>query len=297
MISLCNYTAISKTLMMCALVLGGRLTTSAQTSVTTLTGGVVDTIGRPLAYASVGIVNKSVGTVTDERGQFQLYLTDVVQSIDSLRVSLLGYSSQTMLVASISRELSDQLKFTLSTRIMALAEVSVRTAKLQQKIAGNRNTKASMKTDFAISAKPRQNLGAEIGRVFPIPKKGAFLDEFMFFVSANNFDSTCLRINVYSLQRNYPADYLLKRPIYITLKPRQTGWITVDLRGHNLYVADDVAVGIEWVSYSRKGSYLGIPITIPSVGATHLYKFGSQNRWKKYGQMSACMSITLAYAP
>lgn len=288
---------LTQTIVVSMLLLCVRLTASAQTSVTALTGVVIDTTRSPLAYANVGIVNKPVGTVTDEQGQFQLYLTGAVLPTDSLRVSLLGYSSQIVPIAGISREGSDQLRFTLSARTTALAEVSIRTAKLKQKIVGNTNTKASMKTDFAISTRPRQNLGAEIGRVFPIPKKGAFLDEFTFFVSANNFDSTRLRINVYSLHKNYPADYLLERPIYVTMKPRQTGWITVDLRAHNLYVTDDVAVGVEWVSYSHKGNYLGIPITVPSVGATHLYKFGSQNRWKKYGQMSACMSLTLAYVP
>jgi hypothetical protein len=151
-----------------------------------------------------------------------------------------------------------------------------------------------MRTNFAISGKPRQNLGAEIGRVFAIPKKGAFLDAFAFYVSANNFDSTRVRINVYKLQGNYPTDNLLQQPIYVDIKPQQTGWVTVDLRSHNLYTTNDVAVAVEWVSYGQKGNYLGIPITMPSIGATHLYKYGSQNRWKKYGQMSACMNLTLA---
>jgi uncharacterized membrane protein len=280
-------------LAVCGLLLCVSLATSAQSTVSQVAGTVVDQAGRPLAYASVGVIDKPIGTVADEGGKFQVFLTDAVQPTDSIRVSLLGHASKTMLVAAVLQQ-PDRLTIILTDLPATLSEVFVKTTKLITKTIGNKNTDASMRTNFAISGKPRQNLGAEIGRVFALPKKGAFLDEFAFYVSANNFDSTRVRVNVYKLKGNYPTDNLLQQPIYVDIKPQQTGWITVDLRPYNLYATNDVAVAVEWVSYGQKGSFLGIPITMPSIGATHLYKYGSQNRWKKYGQMSACMNLTLA---
>ncbi|MFD2573506.1 carboxypeptidase-like regulatory domain-containing protein [Spirosoma soli] len=263
----------------------------------TLTGVVTDTAGASLPFASVGLVNTTVGTVADENGRFSLYLTNGIRQTDTLRVSLIGYSALSLPVNVAVAKLAIKPVIVLTPLSIRLREVTVRSADWEVRQTGNNHVDTRMKTNFALSNKPRQNLGAEIGRVFRVPKQGAYLEEFRFYVSANNFDSTRFRINVYSLRRNYPSNSLLQRPVYIDLKKAQKGWITVDLRPYNVFAADDVAVSIEWVNYGGKGSYLGIPITMPSIGAVHLYKYGSQTRWKKFGQMSACMNLAMVCAP
>ncbi|GAB3507268.1 hypothetical protein GCM10027341_41570 [Spirosoma knui] len=262
-----------------------------------LTGVVTDTSGIPLPFASVGVINTSVGTVADENGRFSLYVTETIQPADTLRVSLLGYSAVSLPINTVMARLAAKPVITLTPLSMQLNEVTVRSADWTVRQTGNDRIQTKMKTNFALSGKPRQNLGAEIGRVFRVPKRGAFLEEFRFYVSANNFDSTRFRINVYTLRGNYPANSLLQRPVYIDLKKAEKGWITVDLKPYNLYATDDVAISVEWVDYGGNGSYLGIPITMPSIGAVHLYKYGSQSRWKKFGQMSACMNLAMVCAP
>lgn len=263
----------------------------------TLTGFVTDETGVPLPFASVGVVNTPVGTVADDNGRFTLYLTGAVRLTDTVQISLLGYKSDRRPIGQLAEVSQVDLVVTLMPRPAQLAEVTVRSSQWQIRQTGNTNTQTRMKTNFALAGKPRQNLGAQIGRVFRIPKRGAFLEEFRFFVSVNNFDSTRFRINVQTLRLNYPDSNLLQRAMYVELKPKQTGWITVDLRPYNLFAADNVAVSVEWVDYGGKGNYLGIPITVPSVGAVHLYKFASQSSWKKFGQMSACMNLTMLCAP
>lgn len=263
----------------------------------TLTGLVTDETGAPLSFASVGVVNTSAGTVADDNGRFTLYLTESVRLTDTVQISLLGYKSDRRPVGQLAEILQAEPIIVLMSRPAQLAEITVRSSQWQVRQTGNTNVQTRMKTNFALAGKPRQNLGAQIGRVFRIPKRGAFLEEFRFFISANNFDSTRFRINVQTLRLNYPDSNLLQRAVYVALKPKQTGWITVDLRPYNLFAADNVAVSVEWVDYGGKGNYLGIPITVPSVGAVHLYKFASQSGWKKFGQMSACMDLTMLCAP
>ncbi|GAB3559604.1 carboxypeptidase-like regulatory domain-containing protein [Spirosoma fluminis] len=281
----------------CLLILTVANLVSGQNIPLPLTGVVTDTTGAPLAFASVGVINTSVGTVADENGRFSLYVTETIHPADTLRVSLLGYSAVSLPMNAVITRLAAKPVITLTPLSIQLNEVTVRSADWIVRQTGNDRIQTKMKTNFALSGKPRQNLGAEIGRVFRVPKQGAFLEEFRFYVSANNFDSTRFRINVYTLRGNYPANSLLQRPVYVDLKKAEKGWITVDLKAYNLYATDDVAVSVEWVNYGGKGSYLGIPVTMPSIGAVHLYKYGSQSRWKKFSQMSACMNLAMVCAP
>lgn len=262
-----------------------------------LSGLVTDSTGAALPFASVGVVNSPVGTVADQAGRFTLYLTSAVIATDTVRLSLLGYRSVSRTVSDLSVQLRVDSIVVMTSRPTRLAEVTVQSAQWRIRQTGNTNTSTRMKTNFALAGKPRQNLGAQIGRVFRVPKQGAYLEEFRFYISANNFDSTRFRINIMSLLRNHPDSSLLQRPVYVTLRAKQTGWVTVDLRPYTVFAADNVAVGVEWIDYGGKGNYLGIPITMPSVGAVHLYKYGSQSRWKAYGQMSACMELTMLCAP
>lgn len=268
-----------------------------QTLPAALTGTVTDTVGVPLPFANVGVVATPIGTVADDDGRFTLYLTDATRLTDTVQISLLGYQPDRRTIGQLIDVLRAAPTVSLVPRPTQLAEVNVRSAQWQVRQTGNTNTRTQMKTNFALAGKPRQNLGAQVGRVFRVPKRGALLEEFRFFVSANNFDSVRFRINVQMLRHNYPDNSLLQRPVYVELKPKQTGWITVDLRPYDLFAADDVAISVEWVDYGGKGNSLGIPITMPSVGAVHLYKYASQSRWKKFSQMSACMNLTMLCAP
>lgn len=65
--------------------------------------------GEPIVYASVGIVNRNLGTVTDSTGNFSL--TVPAENLnDSLRISSIGYTARTFAVkdfADIPDTMSD----------------------------------------------------------------------------------------------------------------------------------------------------------------------------------------------
>ncbi|MEM1124782.1 MAG: carboxypeptidase-like regulatory domain-containing protein, partial [Bacteroidota bacterium] len=153
-------------------------------------------------------------------------------------------------------------------------------------------TTTRMNTNFAISQKPGQNLGAAIGRRFNLGKGLHQLAAFRFFVTANNFDTARFRINVFDIKKGRPNTLLHNSPIIITLGEQQRGWIEVDLVAHQLFVETDVIVAVEWIEHSQKGNALGLPLTIPTLG-THFYKYGSQNRWKRFRGMSTAMELTV----
>ena len=85
-----------------ALALSGLLLQAApeHAQSTTLIGQVLDqTTQAPVAYASVGVLRRPVGTVADDQGRFTLKLP-AANDQDSLRIGLLGYAPRTMQMAA-----------------------------------------------------------------------------------------------------------------------------------------------------------------------------------------------------
>lgn len=254
-----------------------------------LSGRVFTTGGQPLAYVSVGIPGTSVGTVSDERGHFQLQLATTTTPADSVRFSMLGYGSATFTVAVLRQRGLATQPVILIEKAQQLAEVKVLAT--ANRLVGSERIDTKMKNNMLISGQPSQNLGSEVGRRFNLPGKQLVLTEYRAYVKSN-FESVTLRVNVYEARTMRP---LLTRNVYVTLPGKHSNWITVDLTPYNLITTGDVVASIQWVDSSGKGTYLALPLQTP-VFATHMYKYGSQNSWKKFRGMSTPMTLSYAVA-
>lgn len=258
-----------------------------------ITGTVVNADnGEPLPYVNIGVIGTTYGTVSGLHGEFELFLPKDINTSESIRFSSIGFASQTLTIAEASQKAPSRIQ--LKSTNLTLPEVLVRPAFSHFNTEGNDNTDAKTITNLAISNRPNQNLGSEIGRKFNA-KKPAYLQNFRFYIARNNFDTVRFRINVYDLEAGKPAVNIVLENIIVEVNNRKTGWVGVELSGYRIGVEKNFVVSAEWVYASSKGSQLGFPITIPAVGATHFYKYGSQNQWKKFPQMSACMEVTLGW--
>src|SRR5690606_40313860 len=66
-------------------------TTLFRSSAQTISGQVTDQeTGEALEFVNVGVLNRNIGTVTDEQGNFSLPLSPK-NDADTLRISLIGY--------------------------------------------------------------------------------------------------------------------------------------------------------------------------------------------------------------
>ena len=242
-----------------------------------------------LAYVNIGIVGTSVGTISDVNGAFELYLTENIDEEQIVRFSYLGYETKDYTIASL--RLLNGAAIKLKKTGITLKTVEVRPDLLTAKVIGHQKTKTGRMTNFSISKKPNQNLGAAIGRRFNITKTSQ-LDEFKFYVGANNFDTIRFRINIYDIKNGRPNQLLNQTDIITTLIDHQKGWANVDLATHPLFVKADVIVVVEWIEHSKNGRFLQLPITMPAF-ATHFYKYGSQDKWKRFRGMSTAMVLTV----
>ncbi len=243
-----------------------------------------------LAYVNIGIIGTSLGTISNKNGAFELYLKEDVNEEQLVRFSYLGYASKDYTIASL-RLLNGQA-ISLTKTGITLKTVEVRPDLLSTKEIGHEKNKTSRMTNFSLAKKPNQNLGAAIGRRFNIGNKASQLSEFKFYVGGNNFDTTRFRINIYNIKNGRPHQLLNQQNILTTLIQHQKGWASVDLATYQLFVKEDVIIALEWIEHSQKGRILQLPITMPAF-ATHFYKYGSQDKWKRFRGMSTAMVLTV----
>jgi len=170
-----------------------------------LKGTTIDECRNPIPYVSIGIKNKPIGTVSDDKGSFLLFIKKETISIkDTVTFSIIGYHSKSPPLSQIisTQEIKGEFILVLNSKVQELHEVTVIPQKGSVKTIGTGKKSAlNFDVNFSQSAYPNQNLGSEIGRKFNISQKNTRIEAFKFYLSHNNFDSVKLRINLYSIKR------------------------------------------------------------------------------------------------
>lgn len=94
-----------------------------QSNYFTLGGIIYDRISEePLAYTSVGVNNTTIGTITNQDGEFRLILPDSLLN-HSIKLTNVGYESQEI---EISLLIDQHVRFSLAPKVIPLQEVIVR---------------------------------------------------------------------------------------------------------------------------------------------------------------------------
>ena len=254
-------------------------------------GNVKDSLNNPIKYSSIGVLNKEVGTVSNEFGQFSLTINEKMKQ-DTLRISCLGYKPKELLIQEILKN-QNPISINLDSYIESLGEVVLTSKKTKIYKSGKLKTKTKAKVIYSMPELENKNLGTEIGKKFKLgTKKVSSLNEFKFFIKENDFDSVTFRINIYSIKNNRPNKRINTENIFVKVIKNFSDWVITDLSSYDINVKENIIITVEWVEHSEKGNKLSLPIIIPSLGSTHYYKFGSQNSWKKYGSLSTPMYLT-----
>ena len=252
-----------------------------------LTGQLVDAQKQPISYASIGVVGTPVGTIADGTGRFTLYVTEKVTATDTVRITLIGYQSLAFAVAELTATLSVSPQMVMTETVRQLSEVRVETRNSRVKTLGKTGYKTGMVTNFALSELPRQNLGSEIGRRFNVSKGENRLESFQFYV-ITNYDSVAFRINAYWAK---DMKNLLTQNIYVRVTGKTRQWVSVDLLPYQITTSEDVIIAVQWIDSVGNGTAVQMPLQMPAT-ATHYYRYGSQDRWKKFRGMTTAMNLT-----
>ena len=195
----------------------------------------------PISYVNVGIIGKSVGTVTDSTGHFRLNLAG--HDADTLRFSIIGYIPETYNVASF---VSNTRKFVLlQPSITQLKEVKVSNKKWKEITLGNTSQSDNSNAGF-----DDNKLGHEIGTVIKIKKSPTFLKRFNVHITYASTNPVRLRLNFYTLKNGLPDRLMQDQNIYVDVLTGQKD-IHVNLVPYNIYADDNFFVSLEWIENSK----------------------------------------------
>lgn len=256
-----------------------------------LNGKVIDgKTEEPLAYVNIGLLKGELGTVTDEAGYFKLDLSKENKR-DTLRLSMVGYRPLELLVKDLESH-TDSLEFSLTEEISELEEVVVTAKAFKRKTLGNKTNSKFLSAGFGYN-----QLGAEMGIKINIRRQPTFVDAFTFFVSHNRLSSKAIfRLNFYKEKKGRPTQNILKDNILVTINPKQTGEIRIDLKPYSIVLTEDVIVSLEWIASggdNAKNEAIFFPLGLMTMGTIH--KESSQGMFKKLNNLGVGFNIDVRY--
>lgn len=233
---------------------------------------VIDVQSRePIAYASVGVVERTLGTLTDTTGRFSLDVP-VKLDDDSLRISCVGYGELTMSVAD-ARKCKE---FALEAVEYPLPEVVVMPIKTTAKHYGRKSAKGSM---FLV-VEGDSGAGKEMGMQFKT-KKRAWIKNVSFAIVENDRMLTRMpfRLNLYEKQGNeYTNNLVSSLQFLYTKEVIVEGRFTFNLPTPIVIEKGEYIIAVEFLeNFPNHNFHMRTGIM---TGHT-FYRYAPQSSWKK----------------
>lgn len=248
-----------------------------------ISGKIIDAeTNEVLAYASIGVIDKPLGTVADTTGYFSFAINQE-NTADTLLISIVGYHPVRLLINDFIK--SDKF-IKLQKRIDKLTEITIGNLeeKSNSEILGRQSVSKLVQVSIHNKNSAEETIGSEMGMRYHTDKNKPSLKDFNFYISANNFNHIKFRINIYAVKGNTPDTMLCHKQIFTTLNDFKTGWVKVNLEDYNIQLPKEFVVTLQWIE--GKMDKTEKPVTILPVAATPFSKncymrIASQDKWKR----------------
>jgi hypothetical protein len=206
----------------------------------TIKGKIFDASnGDPLIYVSIGVIETSSGTITDEEGNFNLEIKGL--PVNSwVRFSMIGYKSKTFTIEELSDK--DNLLL-LENEIYKLPEVIVNPSGKLRKIG---TTNYTYKGGLCGWGGTQARKGYEIGTKLELGNRPVRIKSLNMLLFKQSFDSSLFRLHIRNIIDSLPGKELLTTNILITLT-KESGWVDADLSKYNLAFEGDIILSLEWI--------------------------------------------------
>jgi hypothetical protein len=207
----------------------------------TINGIVKSEANIPLQYVNIGIKNKNVGTISDEKGNFSITI-DNTRINELLTFSYLGFEEKTVKIEDLIK-----LKFQeiiLKEKIIEIEEVLIISKKASELKIGTKSY-SSMVAGYVRANNDKNNDIQEFAKKIKLKKPSVLLD-----VNINLFnvktDTANFRINIYNIENDLPNEKINIENI-IVKKKVENGWNKFDLQNFNLKYNVPIFITIEYL--------------------------------------------------
>ncbi|MGE0771977.1 MAG: carboxypeptidase-like regulatory domain-containing protein [Cyclobacteriaceae bacterium] len=194
----------------------------------------------PVPYTNIGMMNRELGTLSDEDGTFELMIP-LSSMDDSLRFSSIGFKSRSL---HIGPRLNGEIVVRLQPVARVLNEVEIKRPR-QFKVArlgwmGGRDGVLPMDTVQG---------GGAVAMLVEAPAAPVFIEKFQVRLMYNSKDTLKLRLHFYALDTlsGGPGHELLQKEVMLT-ETKKYGWLRYDLRHLGISIPhQQFFVGLEWI--------------------------------------------------
>lgn len=225
----------------------------------------------PVVYASVGVINRNLGTVADTLGNFSLSIPAEFIN-DSIRISSIGYVAKTFAIKDI-KNIPDTIY--LADDVMMLNEVVVKPQRIKHKTAGRKGSGGFLYIEVEGNKAAGQGLATPLN-----VKERAWLKELGFTILTDNrpLSKMKFRVNIY---RKEDKEYILQNfnPIYFDYDKSQLNNGLFTFRFPEEIMLDEGNYYVELEFLENFSNEFFIMKSKPMTGRTR-YRYASQSDWE-----------------
>lgn len=239
----------------------------------------------PVPFVNVALIDKNIGTVSNERGEFIIPISSSNYS-DIIGFSSIGYSTIEMKVETLINSSSkNATNIYLIPKTYSISEIIIKPRDMKYVKVGNGSGVNRYKIGFG----PNDKLGREMGTIIPVKAKDAYLEKATVKIATNNYGKIKLRLNIYNVENNLPKERINLEPIYFETDIK-AGLCVVDLKEYNIKVDRDFFISIEYIE--NMGEY-GLYFTFSFDKRPTIYRETNFSPWIESIYMDKTISISL----
>jgi hypothetical protein len=247
-----------------------------------------------IAFVSIGVPGKAIGTVSDEAGNFHISINDYSEK-DSLRFMAIGY--QPISVALLEFKPNEANSIALAASAVELEEVVVKPGKLKYKKLGVKTYSKNNCTGFADVGNNWK--GSEAAVLFHNDRE-IKLEYFAFYIIQNKYsDSLHFRLKFYKKTGNNYVGPLIANKAVIFKIGTTKGEVKIPLNEFNIRLKEDFFVSLECLENEldiRKFCYSG-SLKVPSYYKVKAFSKWHSTRGTNNGGGGADFNLMVSYSP
>ena len=236
----------------------------------------------PVEFVNIGILNKNKGTVSNQKGRFNI---EVLKKFlkDSLTISHINYYPVKILIKQFKNK-----TIYLDSKTIELSEVIVSNKKKRKRKIGVK----SYNPLLWLRSISKDNDIIENAQRINIPDKSVRIKYVNIYLRKGfESDSSFVRINFYKNVDNAPSEKIVFKN---TLRKKQIkpGWLQIDLTKDYVYVEEDFFVGVEFIPDFKNPLevYIGAILT----KGKGYQRSNSQGKWNKL-QGASTINVEIEY--
>lgn len=206
----------------------------------TISGVVLDsTSEKTLSLVNISIKHKDVGTVTNEKGRFNIVVpADFLN--DTLVFSRVGYEKIEYPINTFSQ---NKITVKLKEAITRLEPIQINSEKLVERKFGIK--RRGLGFHFTDGILYKEN-SFEIGQLIKLKDARAQITSVHIYLFNSERDSATFGINFYKIENGIPSERLFNKNI-IQKHPIKQGWLKLDITKNNIILKGNFVVTLELI--------------------------------------------------